>query len=220
MDKELLRVYFIMGSNNTTRDPLTVLEEALQGGITLFQFREKGKNALKGKAKLDLAIKMKRLCHAYNIPFIVNDEVDLALEAKADGIHIGQDDEPLIHVKKRCPENWIYGVSATNELEARHAVQDGADYIGVGPVYGTNTKEDAKQPIGLKGIAEIRSIAGELPIVAIGGIKLGHVFNIRKAGADGVSVISGISHAEKVRQTAELFCNYSHFTASYSKNTK
>ncbi|MFC4402093.1 thiamine phosphate synthase [Gracilibacillus xinjiangensis] len=217
MNPELLQVYFIMGSNNTQRDPLIVLEDALIGGITLFQFREKGKEALTGKNKRNLAIEMKRLCHKYNVPFIINDEVDLALEVEADGVHVGQDDEPLVDLKKRCPQDWIFGVSATNEAEAYQAMQDGADYIGVGPIYGTQTKEDAKQPIGEEGLASIRSIVGGIPVVAIGGIKLSHVFRLRRAGADGVSVISAISLAEKPTETAELFRKYAEFMPSYSK---
>ncbi|KAB8137908.1 thiamine phosphate synthase [Gracilibacillus oryzae] len=220
MNRELLQVYFIMGSNNTNRDPLAVLEEALQGGITIFQFREKGAGALIGEEKRTLASKMKELCHRYNVPFIVNDEVDLAIEIEADGIHVGQDDEPLIQLKQRCPDNWIFGVSATNEKEARQAIKDGADYIGVGPIYGTATKEDAKQPIGVEGLAGIRAIAGDIPIVAIGGIKLGHVLRLRKAGADGVSVISAISQVEKPRQTAELFKKYNQYIPSYSINAE
>lgn len=192
-----LRVYFIMGSNNCIKDPLHVLEEALRGGISFFQFREKGKGAKTGSEKKELALQMKRLCKQYNVPFIINDDVDLALEIGADGIHVGQDDDPVHKVREKCPDHYILGVSATNMEEAKKAVHDGADYIGVGPIYSTNTKEDAKTPIGLEGIKKIRSLVGNTPMVAIGGIKKHHVSEIIKAGADGVSVISAISMSDE-----------------------
>ncbi|MCT2536207.1 thiamine phosphate synthase [Aquibacillus koreensis] len=194
--REALGAYFIMGSNNANLDPLFVLEQALKGGITLFQFREKGANAKVGDEKVKLAKDMQQLCKQYNVPFIVNDDVNLAINIHADGVHVGQDDESAVNIKKNCPSHFIVGVSATNLAEAKQAVIDGADYIGVGPIFATNTKEDAKAPIGLDGITEIRDAVGDIPMVAIGGIKHEHTPGIIKAGADGVSVISAISQAE------------------------
>ncbi|MFC4388113.1 thiamine phosphate synthase [Gracilibacillus marinus] len=215
MNRSWLRVYFIMGSNNTTRNPLEVLEEALQGGITMFQFREKGKNAYTGDMKLDLAQKMKQLCHQYNVPFIVNDDVDLAIAVNADGIHVGQDDAKVDVIKRTCPSDWIIGVSATNKDEAIQAMEDGADYIGVGPIYSTKTKSDAKKPIDIIGLAYIRQAVGDLPIVAIGGIGMTNVFPIIKAGADGVSIISAISNANNPRSVAQVFDAYTSYAVSF-----
>ncbi len=198
-----LRVYFIMGSNNCEEDPLHVLEAALKGGITCFQFREKGKGAKIGGEKKNLAIEMQRLCKSYGVPFLVNDDVPLAIEIGADGIHVGQDDAPVATIKSQCPSDFVIGVSATNHNEAIQAVKDGADYIGVGPIFATNTKEDAKTPIGLNGITQIRNHVGDLPMVAIGGIKAEHVGQIVEAGADGVSVISAISQAESPEQASK-----------------
>lgn len=214
MKPSILQVYFILGTNNTEQDPLEVLEKALQGGVSLFQFREKGKGALIGEEKKQMALKMKGLCHQYDVPFLINDDIDLALEIGADGVHIGQEDEPFVQVKSRCPDHWIIGVSATNEKEAIKAKEDGADYIGVGPIYGTNTKEDAKQPIGEKGLRNIREQVGDLPIVAIGGIKLGHIFGLRKAGADGVSIITAISRSKKPKEMAHLFRKFAHYQSN------
>ncbi|MGP4039951.1 thiamine phosphate synthase [Gracilibacillus sp. D59] len=211
MKRDVLQVYFILGSNNTKEDPLYVLREALKGGITLFQFREKGRGALEGEAKKQLAIQMKELCHQYHVPFLVNDDVELALEIEADGVHVGQDDMSINEVRKIVPANWLVGVSSTNVEEAVQAKKDGADYIGVGPIYSTNTKEDAKQPIGAKGLQEIRERVGDLPIVAIGGIRLGHVIRLMKSGADGVSVISAISQAENPETTASTFFKYANY---------
>ncbi|WP_226035806.1 thiamine phosphate synthase [Aquibacillus saliphilus] len=193
---ESIRTYFIMGSNNSSRDPVQIVEEALKGGISLFQFREKGANAKVGQEKKNLAQQLQKLCRDYSVPFIVNDDISLAIEIGADGVHVGQDDESVAMIKRKCPNDFIIGVSATNSIEAVQALSDGADYIGVGPIYTTSTKEDAKTPIGLEGIAQIRSLVGDMPIVAIGGIKLEHVKGILNAGANGVSVITAISHAD------------------------
>ena len=199
---DYLKVYFIMGSNNSNQDPLLVLEQALKGGITLFQFREKGTGARTGQEKLNLAREMKKLCHQYDVPFVVNDDVELALTIEADGIHIGQEDEPVLRVRERCPARLFIGVSATNEKEAHQAAKDGADYIGVGPLFSTVSKEDAKTPIGLAGLSKINRLVGDVPTVAIGGIKLSDAPAIIQAGTAGVSVISAISQADSPEQAA------------------
>ncbi|UOQ49181.1 thiamine phosphate synthase [Gracilibacillus caseinilyticus] len=211
MQHEWLQVYFIMGSNNTVQDPLEVLEEALKGGITCFQFREKGKNALQGTAKKQLAEQMKQLCQQYRVPFFINDDVDLAIEIGADGVHVGQDDMSIAKVREIVPADCVIGVSASNIEEAVQAHKEGADYIGVGPIFGTNTKEDAKQPIGIEGLSHIREKVGTLPIVAIGGIKLRHVIPLRKAGGDGVSIITAISQAESPQLMAKTFWQYNRY---------
>ncbi|WP_018932057.1 thiamine phosphate synthase [Gracilibacillus lacisalsi] len=214
MKRDLLQVYFILGSNNMEQDPLYVLEEALKGGITLFQFREKGYGALTGQDKKQLAIEMKKLCHQYDIPFLVNDDVDLALEIEADGVHVGQEDMSIQEVRKIVPSDWLVGVSSTNVQEAVQAKNDGADYIGVGPIFSTNTKNDAKKPIGAEGLREIRDNVGDLPIVAIGGIQLGHVIELMRAGADGVSVISAISQSPNPESATATFYKHTNY---YSK---
>jgi thiamine-phosphate pyrophosphorylase len=180
--RELLRVYFIMGSNNCQKAPLEVITEALEGGITLFQFREKGKGALTGEKK-------------YNVPFIVNDDVDLAIALDADGVHIGQEDESAERVREKIGDK-ILGVSVHNLEEARKAIAQGADYIGVGPVFPTKTKEDAKEVQGTSLILSLRKNGIQIPMVGIGGINAENASEVIKAGADGVSVITAISLAE------------------------
>ncbi len=213
MNVKWLRVYFILGSNNSDQNPLYILEEALKGGITCFQFREKGKGALTGEEKKKMAVQMRDLCRRYQVPFLINDDIDLALEIGADGVHVGQEDMSITEVRKICPNDWIIGVSATNKTEAIQAKKDGADYIGVGPIYSTSTKEDAKQPIGESGLQEIRKEVINTPIVAIGGIQLSHVMRLIQAGADGVSVISAISQATNPHQTAKVFLEYANYHA-------
>lgn len=136
--KDLLSVYFIMGSNNTTGEPLTVIEQALKGGATLFQFREKGEDALKAGEQKAFARQVQALCKQFNVPFIINDDVELALELDADGVHIGQDDDKAADVRARIGDK-ILGVSAHTLEEVLKAEKDGADYIGAGPVYPTET---------------------------------------------------------------------------------
>lgn len=200
-----LAVYFIMGSNNCgKKDPLMVLTDALEGGITCFQFREKGVNAKTGNEKEALALRMKEICQRYRVPFIVNDDLMLALAVEADGIHVGQDDDTIEKIKAVVPADFVVGVSTTSEQEAVEAVAKGADYIGVGPIFTTDTKADAKDPIGLSGITAIRSRVNEIPIVAIGGIQLPDIKPIIQAGADGVSVISAISLADNPQEIAKL----------------
>ncbi|WP_026575297.1 thiamine phosphate synthase [Bacillus sp. UNC438CL73TsuS30] len=196
-----LKVYFIMGSNNCNKDPETVLEEAIAGGITLFQFREKGKGALDGAAKYDLARRLQQICRMNKIPFIVNDDVGLALELDADGIHIGQDDEPVETIRERIG-NKILGVSTHTLEEAEVAVRCGADYLGIGPIFPTSTKEDAKAVQGTSLIDKLRGNGIMIPLVGIGGINASNASMVLKAGADGVSVITSISKAADVTESA------------------
>lgn len=203
-----LPVYFIMGSQDCLQYPVDVLEEAIAGGITIFQFREKGKDALTGDAKLALAQKLQGLCKSKGVPFIVNDDIDLALVLDADGVHIGQDDESAAFVRKRLGHQKILGVSAHNQDEAFRAMADGADYLGLGPVFPTQSKSDAKPVSGTNLIEKLRSQGIDFPLVGIGGITSGNAHLVLEAGADGVSVISSISRAvsvlESTRQLVEV----------------
>ncbi|MGG0184935.1 thiamine phosphate synthase [Bacillus rhizoplanae] len=204
---ELLQVYFIMGSNNCRKDPLQVMKEALDGGITIFQYREKGEGALTGEERYAFAKQLQSLCKEYNVPFIVNDDVELALELDADGVHVGQDDEGIKTVREKMGDK-IIGVSAHTIEEARFAIENGADYLGVGPIFPTNTKKDAKAVQGTQGLHFFRENGVEIPIVGIGGITIENAASVIEAGADGVSVISAISLAgspyNSTKKLAEL----------------
>jgi thiamine-phosphate pyrophosphorylase len=200
---DLLKVYLIMGSNNCIEKPEEVLKQAIKGGITLFQFREKGKGCLSGDEKYKLAKNLKSICKDNNIPFIVNDDVDLAIELDADGVHIGQEDECAAAVRKRIGKNKILGVSAHTLEESKKAINDGADYLGLGPIFSTLTKEDAKDPSGFKLINELKENGINIPIVGIGGITASNAKSVILAGADGVSVITAITHAHSPKIAAE-----------------
>ncbi len=200
--RNALKVYFIMGTQNCIKKPDEVLIEAIAGGITCFQFREKGQGSLSGKEKFALAEEFQLICHNAQIPFIVNDDIDLALALNADGVHIGQEDENVTRVRERIG-NKILGVSVHNLEEAMVAKQAGADYFGVGPIFPTKSKADAKEIQGVKVIQELRSNGIETPIVGIGGITSENASYVIQAGADGVSVISAISQSENPEFAAE-----------------
>lgn len=199
--REALKVYFIMGSTNCVKNPVEVLNDAITGGITLFQYREKGKGALAGVEKYALAKELQSICGEHQIPFIVNDDIELAISIKADGVHIGQEDEPVQTVREKIGD-MILGVSVHTSEEAISAIKDGADYFGIGPVFPTKTKEDAKPSQGTILIEKLRENGCEFPIVGIGGITIENARSVVKAGADGVSVITAISHAESPLEAA------------------
>ena len=200
-NKELLKLYFICGTTTCLgKDLYTVVEDALKGGITLFQFREKGKGALEGKEKLELAIKLKNLCKKYNVPFIVNDDIELALEIDADGVHVGQDDLGVDEIRKLM-SNKIIGLSIGNGEELKQSKVEYVDYVGVGPVYVTQSKDDAGGAIGYEGLELMRKLLPQMPLVAIGGIQTQHIKDIMKTNVDGVSIISAISYSENIEET-------------------
>lgn len=201
MNRNDLNVYFIMGTANSV-NPLEVLETALQSGITCFQFREKGDGRLTGEAYLSFARDCQKLCKLYGVPFIVNDDVELALKLDADGIHVGQDDLAITEFRALAKDK-IIGVSVHDEQEMALAVQSGADYVGIGPIYPTKSKKDAKLPAGLDFLSKARSQYPDFPIVGIGGITEKNAADVRAAGADGVAIISVICESPNIAKTIQ-----------------
>lgn len=201
--KEAMSLYFVSGTTTTKGDVLDVLEKACMAGITCFQLREKGKGALEGEAKLDLAKACQALCHKYDVMYIIDDDVDLAVKIGADGLHVGQGDMPLPEVRQVW--SGILGISVNNLDELSRTPIELVDYIGVGPMYATQTKEDAKTVRGPEGLSVIRKAVGSVPIVGIGGIKAHNATPVLEAGADGIAVVTAISHAEDpAKATKEL----------------
>ncbi|MFC4735020.1 thiamine phosphate synthase [Bacillus daqingensis] len=200
--KERLAVYFIAGTQNTDRPLPELVFEALRGGVTMFQLREKGTGSLQDEdERLVLAKELKELCARFHVPFIVNDDIELALASDADGLHIGQDDADPAEARRRIGAQKILGVSARTIAEAEAAAAV-ADYLGTGPMYATSSKEDAESPVGPERIQEMRNAGIHLPITAIGGITLDNAKPVLRAGADGVSVISAVSAAENAEAAA------------------
>lgn len=195
-------VYFIMGTINCTRPPLVVLEEALEAGITMFQLREKGQGALTGEAYVAFAKRCQQLCARYNVPFLINDDVALAELLDADGIHVGQEDASIHAYRAQYPEKMI-GVSVHTLPQFAQAIEDGANYVGIGPIFETTSKLDA-QPPTIAFLTEARRAYPHFPIVAIGGITVANSDRVRQAGADGVAVIREIAESMQMRQTIAL----------------
>jgi thiamine-phosphate pyrophosphorylase len=206
--KDLMRLYLVMGSTNCReKDPLTVLDAALKGGVSFFQYREKGTGAKFGQEKTVLGQALISRCRSYGVPFVVNDDVELALELGADGLHIGQEDGSITKTREKFVGKLL-GVSVHNVQEAEEAVKCGADYLGVGPMYFTSTKTNLHEVKGPDVIKEIRAAGITLPIVGIGGIDKERAASVLEAGADGVAVISAISQAPCPTAAArELLCS-------------
>ncbi|MEC0369751.1 thiamine phosphate synthase [Paenibacillus chibensis] len=200
--RNLLRLYIVLGSTNCKGDPAVVTAEAIRGGATMIQFREKGPHASTGAAKEKLARRIQAVCRANGIPFIVNDDIELALAVDADGVHIGQDDEPASQVREKIGNKWL-GLSVHTAEEAKLAAKLNVDYIGVGPVYPTASKADAREACGTAAIREIREHGVTLPLVAIGGITPERVQEVVYAGADGIAVISAVTSAPDSRHAAQ-----------------
>ena len=173
------------------------VEEALKGGATLIQLREKG---MEDEAFLKEAFEIKDLCGQYNVPFVVNDNVEIAVKVNADGIHIGQKDMEAGCVRKIIGEDKILGVSAQTVEQALFAEKMGADYLGVGAVFATCSKTDADEVSHetLKAICE----AVNIPVVAIGGIGTGNILELSGSGICGVAVISAIFAADNIQKAA------------------
>lgn len=194
-----------MGSQNVKhREPLALLKEALQAGITMFQFREKGPGSLTGQAYEQFARDCQKLCQAYEVPFIVNDDLALALQLKADGVHIGQDDLPISIVQEKIGD-MLLGISVHSDVELQVALHYKADYVGIGPIFATHSKHDAKAPSGTTFLQQVRLKQPDLPIVAIGGIDPSNAHTVFKAGSDGVAVISAICESRDIHETIAHF---------------
>lgn len=194
-------LYAITGEEfHPTRNLVDVMEEAINGGVDIIQLRDKtgSKREVLQKAK-----ELRALTKKYNIPFIVNDHIDIALAVDADGIHLGQTDLPLSYARK-IVGNKIIGISTHRIEEAREAEAGGADYIGVGPIFPTNSKEDVVDPVTTSYIKQVVEEIS-IPFVAIGGIKLHNVNEVLEAGATRICMISEIVGADDVKGTCEQF---------------
>lgn len=163
------------------------VREALEGGVTLVQYRAKTASSAEMYAE---ALQLKALCDSFNVPLIINDRLDIAMAVGAAGVHLGQDDLPCAAARRILGEDYIIGVSAHNPAEAAEALERGADYLGCGAVFGTATKADVKK-LGTEGLTAICREKG-LPVVGIGGVTADNYREVRVAGADGAAIVSGI----------------------------
>ena len=182
------------------RPLLPSVEEALQSGVTLVQYRSKFKD---GGPMYEEALALKALCDSYDVPLIINDRVDVALAVGAAGVHVGQDDLPCAVVRALTGDAFVIGVSAHNPEEARLAIAAGADYLGCGAVFGTATKPGVAK-LGLANLRAIRRVATK-PMVGIGGVKADNYGEVLATGADGAAVISGILGADDIKAEVAKF---------------
>ncbi|HOJ95253.1 MAG TPA: thiamine phosphate synthase [Methanospirillum sp.] len=182
---------------------IQIARESLSGGAKIIQLREKRRN---GRELYAIAMEIRSLCSRYNARFIVNDRLDIALASQADGVHLGQDDLPLSAARRLASRPFIIGVSVGTVEEAVRAEREGADYLGVGPVYPTGTKPDAGPPVGPELIRIIRA-AVTIPIVAIGGITLSNAGDVLAAGADGIAVISAVICSPDIAAASRKFAD-------------
>ena len=180
------------------------VREALEGGVTLVQYRAKTASSAEMYAE---ALQLKALCDSFNVPLIINDRLDIAMAVGAAGVHLGQDDLPCAAARKLLGEDYIIGVSAHNPAEAKAALQSGADYLGCGAVFGTATKADVKK-LGTDGLAAICKAKG-LPVVGIGGVTADNYREVRAAGADGAAIVSGILAQPDIRATVKTIARVS-----------
>jgi thiamine-phosphate pyrophosphorylase len=180
------------------RDLCAALEEAIKGGVTLVQLREKDLGSLEF---YNIALKVKGITDKFNIPLIINDRLDIALAIDAAGVHIGQMDIPTAIARKLIGPDKILGVSAATIEEAKIAERDGADCIGVGAMFPTATKQDARA-VSLELLKEIKESV-TIPVVAIGGINENNIQQLKSANIDGVAIVSAILGKADIKAAAE-----------------
>lgn len=173
------------------RSTAEIVAAAVAGGVSCIQLREKSCGT---REFLNEALALQPLLKSRNIPLIINDRLDIALAIEADGVHLGQSDMPIGMARKIAGDSLIIGISAESVDDALRAEQEGADYIGISPVFSTPTKTDIAPPLGLEGVRQIRALV-DIPLVGIGGINLDNAESVLAAGADGIAVVSAIVSA-------------------------
>ena len=192
-------VYLVTDHRNKTDEEfLNIIEEAIKGGTTIVQLREKTAST---KDFYQLALKVKEITSKYDVPLLINDRIDIAIAVDSEGVHIGQDDMPADIARKIIGEDKILGVSASTVEEAKKAQEDGADYIGSGAVFPTATKDDADS-VSKEELKEIVDSI-DIPVVAIGGITLENAESLKDTGIAGFSVVSAIMSADNPKEASQ-----------------
>lgn len=198
-DKNSLLLYAV--TDRSWTGELTLYEQveaAIKGGVTFIQLREK---ELDNESFVDEALKIKSICSEYNIPFVINDNVHVAMEINADGVHVGQNDMTAKEVRKLIGKDKILGVSVQNVEQAILAQKQGADYLGVGAVFHTDSKSDADH-VSYETLKQICNSV-KIPVVAIGGIGVHNVSELKGSDISGIAVISAIFGADDIQLAAK-----------------
>lgn len=199
INRETLRLYAVTDRAWVGRQTfLEQIEDALRGGVTIVQLREKH---LDEDAFTTQAIQVRTLCRRYGVPLIINDNVDVALRSGADGVHVGMEDTPVAELRRRVGPDFLIGATAKTVDQARAAEAAGADYLGVGAVFPSPTKKNAIRITN----EQLRTICTcvSIPTVAIGGIDRGNVLQLRGCGMDGIAVVSALFGAADIRAAAQ-----------------
>ena len=197
--KEFLKLYLVTDRDlSLGRSQEEVVSEAVAGGVTMVQLREK--DAATGEF-IELAGRLMKILTPLGIPLIINDRVDVALAVDADGVHIGQSDMPYEIARRLLGPDKIIGLSVENMDNLIKANSLNVDYVGISPVYGTPTKTDTANPFGLEGLRKAVNMSKH-PTVAIGGMNAGTIADVMAAGTDGVAVVSAICSDENIREAA------------------
>lgn len=200
-NKKHLLVYAVTGRAATDKELFYQVEEALEGGATMIQFRKKGLGGEHSGDALNEALELRRLTEVYSVPFIVDNDLELALACGADGLHVGQDDLEAGFAREMLGDDRILGVTARSVGQARKAQEQGADYLGSGAVFGTKTKADAC-PMTIDLLKAICSSV-TIPVVAIGGINLVNIKKLAGSKVAGAAIVSGIFGATDIKGTTE-----------------
>jgi len=191
--------YFITDSGLSKNGNISDVKEAVKAGVGVVQYRQK---CATSKEMYDEAFTLRQICK--DIIFLVNDRVDIALAVGASGVHLGQDDLPYSVAREILGKKKIIGITVHNVKEAKIAARQGADYLGVSPIFATGTKADAGKPAGVETIKEIKKSVN-IPIVAIGGINLSNAKEVIDAGADSLCAISAVVTKKDVKKEIEKF---------------
>lgn len=200
VNRETLQLYAV--TDRAWEGRFTLLEQveqALKGGVTIVQFRDKNPDK---EVFLWEALKIKELCKQYQVPFIINDHVELALEVGASGVHVGLEDTPVCQIRKKVPKDFMIGATAKSVEQAVEAERQGADYLGVGAIFPSPTKKDAKAT----SVEELGRIcdAVQIPVVAIGGLTKDNMSVLEGTPISGVALISAIFGAGDIEKETVL----------------
>lgn len=194
------KIYLVTDENSCNgKDFYKCIEEAIKGGVKIVQLREK---TLSTKDFFIKALKVKEICKSYGVLFIINDRLDIAQAVGADGVHLGQSDMPIEKAREILKNNFLIGATARNVEEAKRVELLGADYIGSGAIFGTNTKDNAKK----LEMEELKKIVAsvKIPVFAIGGININNVGSLKNIGLQGICAVSGILSEKNCKKAVDI----------------
>ena len=200
MELKACKIYLVTDEKACLgKDFYVCIEEAIKGGVKIVQLREKN---ISTKDFYEKALKVKEICKNYGALFIINDRLDIAQAIGADGVHLGQSDMPIEKAREILKDKFLIGATARNVEEAKRAELSGADYIGSGAIFGTNTKDNAKK----LEMEELKKIVAsvKIPVFAIGGINIDNVSSLKNIGLQGICAVSGILSEKDCKKAVDI----------------